>query len=90
MKKHLSIRVTGRVQGVFFRASAQKKAHELGIFGFVRNERDGSVFAEAEGDETSLAEFATWMKRGPSGAIVDSCLIEEDNVVNYSDFIIQR
>lgn len=44
--KHISIRIYGRVQGVGFRVSAQKKADELGITGFVRNEPDGTVYLE--------------------------------------------
>ena len=53
MKKSVIIVVRGRVQGVFFRASAAEKAAELRLAGFVRNEPDGSVYMEAEGDETT-------------------------------------
>ena len=47
--KHLSIHVSGKVQGVFFRASAKGKAEELNIKGNVRNNADGSVSIEVEG-----------------------------------------
>jgi acylphosphatase len=53
MKKHFNIRISGRVQGVFFRASTKAKAEELGISGFVQNEPDGSVYIEAEGEEAT-------------------------------------
>jgi acylphosphatase len=46
---HVSIRISGKVQGVFFRASTKGKAEQYGINGFVRNEKDGSVYIEAEG-----------------------------------------
>jgi acylphosphatase len=69
--RRVDLRVTGRVQGVFFRASTREEALRLGIRGTVRNEPDGSVFIQAEGDETALARFLEWVRRGPPGARVD-------------------
>jgi acylphosphatase len=57
MKKRFSIRVNGRVQGVFFRASTKEVADQLGVRGFVRNEPDGKVYIEAEADEEALKRF---------------------------------
>ncbi|MDX2001604.1 MAG: acylphosphatase [Chitinophagales bacterium] len=74
--KHYNIRVTGKVQGVFFRDSTKKKAVELGVCGYVRNEADGSVFIEAEGEELALAQFLAWCTQGPSAARVDSLQME--------------
>ena len=54
--KHLSIHVSGKVQGVFFRASTKEKAEEFNIKGNVRNNADGSVSIEAEGEEENLQE----------------------------------
>ena len=68
--KRVRLHITGRVQGVFFRASAQRKAQELGLAGWVRNEPDGSVMAEAEGDAESLDAFIQWCKQGPAHAVV--------------------
>ena len=51
---HINIHITGRVQGVNFRTYTKEKAEELGILGFVRNETDGSVYLEAEGDRKSV------------------------------------
>ncbi len=70
MLLHKGIRVTGRVQGVYYRASARAEAERLGLCGFVRNEPDGSVYAEAEGDSEPLDRFIAWCRRGPEYALV--------------------
>lgn len=62
--------VTGRVQGVFYRASTQAKAADLGLLGWVRNCDDGSVELAARGDEQSLAELERWLWDGPKFADV--------------------
>ncbi|GAC1576159.1 MAG: acylphosphatase [Polyangiales bacterium] len=66
---HLSIR--GRVQGVFFRASAQREAKRLGLTGWVKNRGDGAVEILAEGEEATLRQLCAWAERGPSAARVD-------------------
>jgi acylphosphatase len=86
---HLTIRVFGYVQGVFFRASTKEKALELGIKGFVRNEPDNSVYIEAEGDQTPLNTFLTWCQRGPRLATVDRCEMQEGETKGFSDFLIK-
>ena len=63
--KHLSIRVTGKVQGVFFRASTREEAQRLGLCGWVRNEADGSVRIEAEGDEPLLGYARLHQQHSP-------------------------
>jgi len=70
MKKHVNIRVTGRVQNVGFRLAAQKAASERHVSGFVRNEPDGSVYIEAEGDDDDVDNFIKWCHHGPSWARV--------------------
>ncbi len=69
--KHLDIRVQGLVQGVFFRVSAQRAARDLGLAGTVRNEADGSVRIEAEGEPAALEAFVAWCRRGPPRARVE-------------------
>lgn len=69
--RHVDVRVAGRVQGVFFRASTREEALRLGIRGTVRNEPDGSVFIRAEGEDEALARFLEWVRRGPPHARVD-------------------
>ncbi len=71
MTKVTHVLIYGRVQGVFFRASARDKARELGLTGYVRNLPDGSVELEAEGDEQALQELISWCHRGPPEARVD-------------------
>ena len=63
--------VTGRVQGVFFRAWTKQQADQLGVSGWVRNRSDGSVEAFLEGDETAVADLTERMRSGPSAARVD-------------------
>ena len=68
--KRIRARVTGRVQGVFYRASAADRASELGLVGWVRNAADGSVELEAEGPPEHLEELIAWCRRGPPAARV--------------------
>ena len=84
--KHLNIKIYGQVQGVFFRVSAKEKAEELNIAGFVRNEPDGPVYVEAEGEKESLDEFLQWCKNGPEGAKVDKVEVAEGSLKNFSEF----
>ena len=63
--------VKGRVQGVWFRAETQHNARLLGVNGWVRNLRDGSVEAVFEGEEEKVSDMIKWCRHGPSGAIVD-------------------
>lgn len=68
---HYQIKVSGKVQGVWFRKSTQQEALRIGIKGFVRNEKDGSVFVEASAEEDAMSEFLDWLKTGPPMARVD-------------------
>lgn len=87
MRRHYSIRIHGAVQGVFFRHSAKMKADALGLAGYARNEKDGSVEIEIEGEEESLERFLEWCKRGPSAARVTrlSC-VPADALQGYEAF----
>ena len=58
-------KITGRVQGVFYRASARDKAQQLGLRGWVKNLPDGRVETFACGDAAQLGEYAQWLKNGP-------------------------
>jgi acylphosphatase len=90
MKKHFAIKISGLVQGVFFRASTKAKADSLHLHGFVRNEPDGTVYAEAEGKEEDLKVFIRWCHRGPPPAKVEKCEVWESPVKNFSRFVIER
>lgn len=69
--KQLQLTIRGRVQGVYFRASAQREAKRLGLTGWVRNRTDGSVEILTEGEEVSIRELYGWAQKGPSAARVD-------------------
>jgi len=86
MQKHFNIKVFGKVQGVFFRQITRERARTLGIKGFVRNELDGSVYIEAEGEEESLNKFTEWCKVGPPMSKVDKTEITESLLQNFSSF----
>ena len=90
MEKHFSIRISGVVQGVFFRASTKAKADELGVRGVVRNEVDGSVYVEAEGAEKDLEEFIRWCHLGPSRASVEKCEVREGSLKGFAGFVVER
>ena len=62
--------IQGRVQGVGFRAACNRRAIDLGVRGWVRNRRDGSVEVEAEGTPLAIAELRAWCEQGPPGAQV--------------------
>ncbi|WP_354359418.1 acylphosphatase [Pedobacter sp. UYP30] len=88
--KHLKITVTGKVQGVFFRASTKAVANQMGINGFVRNEKDGSVYIEAEGEIFMVDELVTWCKEGPDGAKVEEVGVIEGELKNHKGFEILK
>ena len=77
MQKSYSIKVYGKVQGVGFRFYTQKTARKMGVKGFVKNERDGSVYIEAEAEHDITELFIRWVKKGPEWARVDDVLLQE-------------
>ena len=88
--KHLDIVVKGRVQGVFYRNNTRKKAQELGVKGIVRNEPDGTVYIEAEGEAKAVEALTEWCKQGPPKANVSDLSIQEGNIQGYRDFDVVR
>ncbi|MCG2633671.1 MAG: acylphosphatase [Gammaproteobacteria bacterium] len=83
--------VTGRVQGVYFRANTRDQAIALGLHGWVQNRADGSVELVACGSPTSLARLATFLETGPPGARVDEVICSENTTEHYPDeFTIRR
>lgn len=84
--KHLNIQVFGRVQGVSFRAHTQDKAESLGLAGFVCNEADGSVYVEAEGAESALADLVRWLRQGPPMANVVRVEVAAGALRSFYDF----
>lgn len=88
--KHLDIQVRGKVQGVWFRASTKEAADRLGIAGTVRNEADGSVSVEAEGDDEKLEALLQWLQEGPPLADVTSVESTPSEIKHYREFTITR
>ena len=89
MIKHYNITITGKVQGVFYRASTKEKAQELGIKGFVKNQPDGSVYLEAEGEFSSLEQLVEWCYKGPEKAIVEKVTKIEAPLKHFEKFTVQ-
>ena len=78
--------VSGRVQGVFYRASTQQQAKELGLTGWVRNCRDGSVELVACGDAERLRKLESWLWQGPGHAKVISVDAEQVVTERFTSF----
>ncbi len=88
MTKNARIRVSGRVQGVGFRAATKRTALALEISGTVQNEADGTVLIVAEGEESKLKEFIAWCHKGPPHAVVSEVQIIEGVVEGLSKFVV--
>jgi acylphosphatase len=86
MRMTRQVRVTGRVQGVFFRAWTRDEARRLGVSGWVRNCPDGSVEAHLDGSEQAVEQLIERLHRGPSGARVDevrTSFVEPEDVKGF-------
>lgn len=75
-QKQALIKVTGRVQGVFYRAHAQEKANKLGLTGHARNMSDGSVEILIQGSEEEIKKFIDWCQDGSPSATVDMVKVQ--------------
>lgn len=88
--KQARVFVSGRVQGVFFRAEAKNMADSLGLTGWVRNLPDGRVEAVFEGEEDKIKEAIRWCHKGPAFARVDDVRVEwSDSLEGYRSFQIK-
>lgn len=88
--KGVQIHVSGKVQGVWFRASTQRKANELNIKGIVRNLANGDVYIEAEGKADALGDFIKWCHQGSDHSRVDNVTILDLEIKPFDDFKIVR
>lgn len=64
------VKVSGRVQGVWYRETCRRVADEVGVAGWVRNSGDGSVEAVLEGEAPAVDRVLAWMRSGPPRAVV--------------------
>ena len=83
-------RITGTVQGVKYRATAQREARRRGLTGWVRNEPDGAVLIDVEGNPSAVDAFLTWCGEGPPGAQVAAVETTVADPVGYEKFMILR
>ena len=85
------LKIKGRVQGVYFRASTVEQALTLGIKGWVKNCPDGSVEVVAEGERAQLEDLIGWCRTGPPGAQVHDVYTEwEASHEEFQSFFIKR
>ncbi len=82
--------VKGKVQGVFYRATAKKTAHEHGITGWVQNTDEGHVEIVASGSQQALEKFIEWCRQGPSRAKVTGVETNEKEEQLFDEFEIKR
>jgi acylphosphatase len=84
------ITVRGKVQGVFYRASAKEKADEWGLWGWVKNEPDDSVVIWVEGLEPEVLQMIDWCWRGSERAKVKDVAVKVVEMRYYTDFEVIR
>lgn len=89
-RSRVHLKVSGSVQGVFYRANTQKVATSLGLYGWVRNLDDGGVELIAEGPEEKLRELVVWCRKGPPAARVTDLDVQWETHQNeFSSFNIR-
>jgi len=88
--KTVRLVIKGKVQGVFYRATAKDVADELGIKGWIKNLPDRNVEIKATATEDTLQKFIDWCKQGPPKARVDEVIVEELSLEEPKDFRVIR
>ena len=84
--RRVRVRLSGRVQGVFFRASCAERADDLGLGGWIRNVPGGGVEAVFEGTESAVAQMVSWCREGPPLARVDRIDVVDEAPVGEAGF----
>ena len=84
------VRISGRVQGVFFRASCARLADELGLSGWVRNRPDGDIEAVFQGPDPAVDRMLDWCREGPPHARVDAVDVRAEPQITRSGFRIEH
>jgi acylphosphatase len=90
MLKTISIRVSGKVQGVFYRQTCKEFANELGVTGSVRNLADDTVEIFATGSEDQLKQLLDWSKKGPPAAAVQNIKVNDLQLQQFDRFKVER
>lgn len=86
----VQIIIKGKVQGVFYRASAKAVADTIGITGWIKNTAEGNVEALAKADEAQLHKFIAWCRKGPEEAIVKEVTVIPKEERAFKDFKILK
>jgi acylphosphatase len=86
VRKRVHVLVSGRVQGVFFRAECARRARDRGLSGFVSNRPDGRVEAAFEGEDADVRALVEWCREGPEWAHVEEIETREEPAAGHSDF----
>lgn len=85
------LKIAGRVQGVYYRASTVQQAQALALTGWVMNCPDGSVEVWTEGSEEQIEQLIAWCRQGPQGARVTDVVVEwREPTSNFKGFQIRR
>ena len=87
---HIDLRISGKVQGVWYRKSAVEQAVSLHVAGFAMNMPDGTVRIEAEGPREALDRLVEWCRTGPPRAIVASVDVTEGPFVGHTGFHVRK
>jgi DNA ligase D-like protein (predicted 3'-phosphoesterase) len=87
--KGVRARVRGRVQGIGLREATVRRAGELGVLGWVRNEDDGTVLVHAEGPDEAVDVLVEWLGERPRGAAVEAVEVEKGKVEGHEQFAIR-
>lgn len=88
MKVCYIAKVTGIVQGVYFRASAQNMAIDLGLSGYAHNQEDGTLEVMVCGEESNVQQMLNWLEQGPDDADVAEVLVENTHSRDINHFSI--
>lgn len=88
--RRVRARISGRVQGVFFRTSCAERAEALGLTGWIRNASDGAVEAVFEGEDAGVEAMLAWCREGPPNAQVDGVEVMEETPTGAEGFRITR
>jgi len=84
--KRSKITLHGKVQGVFFREFAKQNANKLGIVGYAKNNKDGTMEIVAQGEERKLDEFVRLCKKGPIFAKVESANVNNEDISDIEEY----
>ncbi len=84
------LEITGKVQGVFFRAKAKEIAELYKISGWIMNTQDGKVVATITGENNAVEKFIQWCKHGPEKAQVKNVLVNYTVVKEFDSFEVKR